>query len=147
MRFQPKTENEVAAAGLWPKGTYDFEVAEAAEKQSSKGNDMIELVVRLFDAEGKSRKVFDWLVDTEGGAYKIRHFAEATGMLEAYERGELRASDMEGKAGSCIVIISKDKTGQYPDKNAISDYVKPKDGTAASPERFKREEMDDEIPF
>lgn len=144
MRFQPKTEQEVAAAGLWPKGAYDFEVTEATEKQSSKGNDMIELVVRLYDTEGRTRKVFDWLVDTDGGAYKIRHFAEAVGMLPEYEKGEMQAFHMIGKAGRCEVVIQKDKTGAYPDKNSIADYVV---GGTATPGAKTPAMVDDEIPF
>ena len=140
MRFEPKSEAEIAQAGLWAKGTYDFEVAEANEKVSSKGNDMVELIVRVYDQEGKSRKIFDWLVSTDGAAYKIRNFAAATGMLPDYEKGELRASEMVGKTGKCELIISKDKSGQYPDKNAIADYVT---GGAS----VKREDLEDEIPF
>lgn len=142
MRFTPKTENEVSSAGLWPKGTYDFEVADATDKQSKNGNDMTELVVKIYDQEGKSRKVFDYLVDTDGGAYKIRHFAEAAGLLKEYETGFLPADVMIGKTGRCQVIIQKDKTGAYPDKNAISDYVK-SDGPVTIP----TQEIDDEIPF
>lgn len=144
MKFEPKTENEIAAAGLWPKGSYDFEVVEATEKVSQKGNDMVELIVRLYDSEGKTRKIYDWLVSTDGGAYKIRHFAEATGMLAQYEKGTLLASDMVGRAGRCEVVISKDKTNQFPDKNSISDYLKPKDG---APAKSAHAELDDEIPF
>lgn len=140
MRFQPRTEQEVSAGGLWVKGTYDFEVVEAAEKQSSKGNDMVELVIRLYDKEGRTKKVFDWLVATTGGAYKIRHFADATGMLGEYERGELEAFKMVGKVGRCEVAIKKDKAGAYPDKNSISDYVK-------SDTPVNLPEQDDEIPF
>lgn len=134
----------MAEAGLMPKGMYDFEVTEAADKQSKAGNDMVELLVRVYDEEGKSRKLFDWLVDTDGGAFKIRHFAEATGMLAEYERGELLSHDMVGKTGRCQVLIKKDKTGEYPDKNVISDYVK-SDGNAATSRTA--ELVDDEIPF
>lgn len=144
MRFTPKTEKEVAEAGMMPKGVYDFEVAEAAEKQSKAGNDMVELIVRVYDSEGRSRKLYDWLVDSEGAAYKIRHFAEATNMLPEYERGELQSHDMIGKTGRCQVIIKKDKTGEYPDKNAIADYVS---GGANKPAQKVEEELDDEIPF
>lgn len=148
MRFQPKTEKEVAEAGLLPNGVYDFEVIDANEKQSKKGNDMVELKIRLYDAEGAARTIFDYLVDTEGGAYKIRHFAAATGMLENYERGELRAEDMAGKSGSCQVAIQKDKTGQYPDKNTVRDYLSDEGGAPrAAPKAKIDAEMEDEIPF
>lgn len=145
MRFTPKSEKEVAEAGLLPKGMYDFEIAEATEKQSKAGNDMVELVVRVYDNEGRSRKLFDWLVDSEGAAYKIRHFAEATGMLAEYEKGELRSHDMVGKTGRCQVIIKKDKGGEYPDKNAISDYVS--GGAVSAPKPGPAPLVDDEIPF
>lgn len=144
MRFQPKTEKEVAEAGLWKAGLYDFEIAEAAEKISAKGNDMIELKIRVYDADGNWRGVFDWLVDTEGGAFKTRHFADCTGMLAEYEKGELRAEDLVSKTGRCKLVIKKDKSGEYPDKNAIADYIKPGTGEvtkAADPD------LDDSIPF
>lgn len=148
MRFQPKTEKEVAEAGLLAKGTYDFEVTEASEKQSKAGNDMVELIVAVYDAEGRSRKIFDWLVDSDGSAYKIRHFAESTDMLAQYEKGELRSMDMVGKTGKCAVIIKKDKTGEYPDKNAIADYIKGNGSLAAQPPAPKTPELvDDDIPF
>jgi hypothetical protein len=148
VRFQPKTEKEVAEAGLLAKGVYDFEVTEATEKQSKAGNDMVELIVAVYDAEGRSRKIFDWLVDSEGSAYKIRHFAEAAGLLPQYEKGDLPAHAMIGRTGRCQVIIKKDKTGEYPDKNAIADYVsggasKP----AAAPADTTPALVDDEIPF
>ena len=146
MRFEPKSEKEVAEAGLLANGIYDFEVGEASEAQSKAGNDMVELRVRVYDSEGHWRNVFDWLVSTDGGAYKIRHFAEATGLLTEYEKGELRAEDMKGKVGKCKVFIKKDKDGQYPDKNAIADYIN-SDGAAPTAANFDRSDLDDEIPF
>lgn len=150
MKFQPKTEKEVAEAGLWSAGVYDFEVSDATDKVSNKGNDMAELKVRVFNAEGNFRTVFDYLVDTENSAFKIRNFAAATGMLPEYERGELKAMDMLGRTGKCKLIISKDKSGQYPDKNSIADYLKRADaveGATGAPASFRRNDLDDEIPF
>lgn len=150
MKFQPKTEKEVAEAGLLPNGAYDFEVLEATEDQSKKGNDMVKLKLRLYDAEGSQRTIFDYLVSTDGGAYKIRHFAAATGMLDKYESGELRAEDMEGKSGSCQIAIQKDKTGQYPDKNTVRDYLADDGGAPRATPKVPTPAGgmdDDEIPF
>ena len=151
MRFAPKTENEIASAGLWAAGEYDFEVTDAAEDQSKAGNDMVKLTVSVFNQEGQRRTIFDYLVDTEGGAYKIRHFAEAAGLLPQYERGEMAAEDMIGRNGRCKLTIQKDKSGQYPDKNGIGDYLKPKDGVAparaASRAKVPAGDIDDDIPF
>lgn len=128
MRFEPKTEKEIAEGNLLPLGNYDFEVAGAEEKTSKSGNDMIELKVRVYDNEGQGRTIFDYLVDTDGAAYKLRHFAYSVGRGPDYEKGELRADALPGLTGKAKVFVKKDKSGQYPDKNAIADYLPP--GTA-----------------
>jgi hypothetical protein len=125
VKFQPKSETEIAEAGNFPAGVYDFEVSAAKDTFSKAGNDMIELQVTVHDNEGRSRKIFDYLVHTDGSAYKVRNFAIAVGMLAEYERGEMLAEDMMGRTGKCRVFIKKDKDKQYPDKNAIGDYLKP----------------------
>lgn len=148
MRFDPKTEKEIAEGGLLPLGNYDFEVTYAEEKQSKTGNDMIELKVRIYDNEGQGRTIFDYLVSTDGSAYKIRHFAYSIGMGDDYERGELRADKLIGATGKAKVFIKKDKSGQYPDKNAIADYLPPavKNGATLTPAEG-RAALDDDIPF
>lgn len=151
MRFQPKTENEIAAAGLFPAGEYNFEITDASEETSKAGNDMLKLVATVYNGAGQQTLVFDYLVDTERTAYKIRHFAAAVGLLPAYERGQLTAPDCVGRAGRCKLAIVKDKNGQYPDRNGIADYLAPAGGAAPSrtaamagaPSR----DLDDEIPF
>ena len=152
MRFQPKTEREIAEAGLLPAGEYDFEVLEAEDTQSKAGNDMVALKLSVYDKDGATRRVDDWLVDTDGGAYKIRHFASATGLLTLYEKGSLPASEMIGRVGRCKIAIRKDKTGNYPDKNSVTDYVKApeKEQSDAVPKRAPAtvaQELDDDIPF
>lgn len=150
MRVTPKTEAEIAQAGLLPLGAYDFEVTEATEDQSKAGNDMISLKVRVYDNEGAGRTIFDWLVSTDGGAFKVRHFAYGVGLLKQYETGELRAADMVGCTGKCRVVIKKSEG--YPDKNAIADYLAPgSSGNGAAPGvRDPRPEpppLDDDVPF
>jgi hypothetical protein len=46
-----------------------------------------------FDADGKGRKVNDYLM--ESVAYKLRHFAYAVGLGKSYEAGSLDAADIE----------------------------------------------------
>lgn len=151
MRFNPKTEKEIAEAGLLADGEYDFEVNVASETQSKAGNDMIEMDLHIFKPDGSYRTVRDWLVDTENAAYKIRHFAEAVGMLSDYEKGTLDANSIIGRAGRCKVKIVKDKSGQYPDKNGVADYVKSAVAQKAPAPRkqpvMARSDLDDEVPF
>ena len=122
MKFQPKTEQEVAGGSVWPAGEVDFEILEAQETVSKTDNDMIKLRVRVHNAQGNSKTLFDYLVATEGGAYKVRHFAEVVGLLANYERGELYADDLPGKTGRCKLSIRK--SPEYGDQNQIQDYVK-----------------------
>lgn len=153
MKFDPKSEKDIAEAGLWPVGEYDFEVKDASEETSASGNDMIKLTLHVFNNDSERITVFDYLVHTEKAAYKVRHFAEATGMLAQYERGELSSDECVFKTGRCKLGIKKDKAGQYPDKNAVADYVKATGAvkTAAPAARAKQPasagDFDDEIPF
>jgi hypothetical protein len=148
MRFSPKSEKEIAEDGLFQPGTYDFEIISAEDATSKNGNDMIKLGLKVFDQEGYHRLVTDYLL--ESIAYKLRHAAECCGMLSDYERGTLDASDFEGKAGQLKLKIKKDKEGNYPDQNAVTDYIvgdtPAKPTTTRAPVR-QMAEVDDDIPF
>lgn len=142
MRFEPKTAQEVDEAGLLEPGLYDFEVVEAEDTTSKAGNDMAAIALRIEDGAGRGFKVLDWLVATDGGAYKIRHFAESTGLLAEYERGDLPAGYMLGKTGRCKIKV-KPAEGEYRAKNTVADYV----GAAIEPVEKTAQMADDEIPF
>lgn len=149
MRVTPISEKEAAESGLRKRGLYDFEVLEAKERTSKAGNDMIETNVKLYDSEGHNFRLFDYLVSSEGMAYKVRHFASATGLLPAYEKGDLIADDCVGKTGRCQIGIQPAKDG-YPAKNIIQDYVPMKAGApliASMSAKDVAKELDDDIPF
>lgn len=123
MKFQPKTEKEIAEENLLPVGTYSFQVIDAKDAVSRSGNDMIVLKNQIFKEDGSpSLMVDDYLLPTI--AYKLRHAADASGLLTEYEAGELRAQDFIGRSGQLKLRIQKDKEGKYPDKNVVGDYVK-----------------------
>lgn len=147
MRFTPKTETEIAEANLLQPGTYDFEVADAKDKTSKAGNEMIELNLKVFDADGDYRFVRDYLL--ESIPHKLRHVAYACGLGDKYEAGELTAEDFLDRTGQVKVGIQKDKTGQYADQNSVRDYVLPTGN--ATPARQAQSQPavidDDEIPF
>jgi hypothetical protein len=153
MRFTPVSEAEAEAqsSGLWPDGTYDYEVKEATEKTSNAGNEMIELQVWLFDKEGGRRMVFDYL--TEKAVWKVRQFAASCALLDQYEGGILIANEMVGRQGRCIVGTQKSEG--YAPKNVIKSYVKANGGAALTlPRRGVAktkvpvdDDLDDSIPF
>lgn len=143
MKVDPITEKQAEESGLRQRGLYDFEVLEAKDRLSKAGNDMMETRVKLFDSDGRSFSLFDYLVNTDGMAYKLRHYASSTGQLAAYEKGELRAEEQPGKTGRCQVGIQPAKDG-YPAKNIIQDYVPNTGKLIAS---MLAAGLDDEIPF
>lgn len=144
MKFTPKTEEEVGFK-LLDAGIYDFDVMTALDKVSQAGNDMIELKLAVYGPDGNARHIFDYLM--EKIEYKLRHAADACGLLDKYETGEFGAEDFIGKAGKLKLGIQKDKTGQYPDKNTVQDYIKRDNLAEPAPTRKTAPDLDDEIPF
>ena len=122
MIFKPKSEAEVNAFEIFPAGEYDFDIIKASDEVSSKGNEMIKLELDIYAQNGNKTRVFDYLL--ENVAYKLKHFCDCTGLVKEYEEGVLNAAMCKGKSGKCLLIIQKDKTGEYPDKNAVKDYCK-----------------------
>lgn len=129
MQFQPRTAKEIAEKSLWPKGEYDFEIQTASDEKTgptakTPNVEYIKLNAIIFNAQGHQRFIKDNLHPAMEA--KLRHFAEATGLLPKYEAGTLRATDCEGRVGRCKVIIKEDESGKYDPKNEIRDYVRPK---------------------
>jgi hypothetical protein len=150
MKFAPKTEKQIAEENLWPAGEYGFEIGEAHDKVSKSNNEMIHLKLKVFNNEGSMRFVDDYLL--EEMAYKLRHAAEACGLLTQYESGTLLASDFVGKLGYLKLKIQKDKTGNYPDKNVVGDYivkdvVQVSDDTSPPTGHPASAPMNDEVPW
>lgn len=120
MNFTPKTDKEIAEANLIPAGVYDYEVAEASEERSKKGDDMLKLKLRVFVGDSE-RTVTDYLIGSMPA--KLKHFCDSHGFQKLYEAGTLRASDCEMQAGKCKIGVKKDRSGQYPDQSQVVDYV------------------------
>ena len=55
MNFTPKSRQDIASMQLFPKGTYEFEIVEGCDKVSQAGNEVLELKVKVTDANGASR--------------------------------------------------------------------------------------------
>ena len=149
MKFTAQSEKEIAEAGMLPEGQYPFEISQAEEKLSKAGNEMIVLTVRVYKPDGTFNLVTDYLM--ESMAYKLRHCAEACGLVERYESGELDETLFVGKTGTLKLGIQKDKTGQYADRNSVKDYIV--DGEKVSipksplQEVLDEDDTDDDIPF
>lgn len=125
MRVTPKTEQEITEENLLPDGIYDFQILSAEDYVSqNSGKEMIKLAVRVYNEHGDAHCViYDYLMDAV--AYKLRHCAEVCELLKEYESGYIPPEKMVNKCGRVKIYTQKDKNGQYPDKNAIRDYIKP----------------------
>ena len=146
MKVTPKTEQQIQESLLLPAGQYVCEVISAKETVSKSGNDMIVLQIKIYTETGSERLITDYLLDSM--EYKIRHAAEAFGLLSEYESGFLTADAMVGKAVSCKIGVQKDKTGQYGPKNIVQDYIAiEKPSIQKSVDTFGLPELNDDIPF
>lgn len=146
MQFQPKTKKEISEGNLWKEGVYNFKIFEAKDAVSKAGKEMIVLKLNVFNDEGQSKVVYDYLL--EATASKLRNSAEACGIMEQYEQGHLSYIDFVDKTGELKLIIQKDKTGNYPDKNSVADYIVIKNDKPTGNDKPAGDvELDDEIPF
>lgn len=148
MRFKAKTEEQLIEENLTPPGEYDFEVIDGEDTVSANQNEMIKLKVKIFVGD-KERVLFDYLL--ESMAFKLIHFAKATGLYDKYMTGQLRGEDCIGRSGKLELIIQEAK-GPFPAKNAIKDYIvsdeiKTKASTAADSKIAPVAFEDDDIPF
>lgn len=149
---KPLSEKQMKEGDLWPKGNYFFKVLEAEEAKSQSGNDMIKLKLQISNEEGRTKVVFDYLL--EALEYKLAHFTEACGLFSTYQEGALSAYDCLDKRGELKLTIQQDKTGQYGDKNVVADYLLSEEASAKKFEQIVSQnknqvdpDFDDETPF
>lgn len=149
MKFQPKSQEELdreaAARGPFRPGVYDFDVTSASDETSKNGNEMIAVVLKVYDQDGETRTVRDWLL--EAMAYKLRHACETVGLDHEYEAGTVSAADFEGRSGK--VKLKIEKSSGFPDKNVVADYVV--EAAVLKPAPVQKQmvsaDLDDDIPF
>lgn len=160
MRFTPKTQEELDFENLLPKGEYDFEVVKAEDAVSkTSGKEMIKVNLKVFHGEG-FQFVTDYLM--EAMAYKLHHFFETVGMIDAYNAGSVQAADLVGTCGKARIDIEPERTVEkngvsttFAAKNTVKDYVskaaKKAEKDAAKPDFIKKAEDDlegkEDIPF
>lgn len=152
MQFTPKTEEQIMEDNLFPKGEYAFSIANAEDAISQKGNPMIKMTLNVLNDQGRSQIIYDYLM--EAIPHKLRHCAIACGLEDEYNSGSLEPYQLQGKEGILKLIIQEDKTGRYPPKNSVVDYVFETGVTPAQEAHSKakgnayvEDPVDDEIPF
>ena len=126
-----------------PENDYDFVVDDAVEKESSKGNPMIELQLDI-EHNGHHIRVFDHLVFTRNAFWKIDDFRFCTGeKLVEGQRVNFEAEDCIGRKGRCHLCVD---TYEGKTRNKVSAYLPPP-SEGSKPSLGPGEDPEDDINF
>ena len=100
-----------------PEGVYLISVAEATEKMSKQGNDMLELKCAV---NGHAAVVWDYLTAGEKTAWKIDVFLKATGHAPAKGQVvDLDAESVKGWYGWAEISVGKTNSTPPRDRNEL----------------------------
>jgi hypothetical protein len=146
MNFTPRTEQELKEINLLPDGKYHYEVIDAMDDVSKKsGNEMIKLILRIYDKQDKAHTVYDYLLSAM--EFKLLHFCEANDLQSKYQSGSLTAEDCISKKG-IVEIYMQEASGSYGPKNSVRDYIVNADVLVeSSVNQTKDEFFSDDVPF
>ena len=155
------TESEAMAERfqLLKEGEYDAVITSSKDTISANsGNNMMDMTVTVFDNDGRSHDVRDFLVFTKPMMWKVVHFANSANIFNEYQAGNLCSDIVVNKSVRVKIGIEKGKeipmeklngktSGScYPDRNKIESYIiKNVSVTGENPK--DSDIKDDDIPF
>lgn len=122
MRFEPKTDEQIATEGLCPVGWHEAEVISCEEQTSKKGNPMLVVKFKVFSPNGE-RNMTDWLLPSY--PKKLKHFCKAADLLDKYEAGLIEPADLSSCGAIMVEITHEEQTdGKYAGQlqARINDY-------------------------
>lgn len=150
---QQKSEDEYS---LLKDGEYVFVVKSIKGKVSKLGNQMAEIILGVYDENGRERIVYDYFVFTEKGIYRVRQFFHSIGITDKSKYCSFNENDVVNKNGKAKIGTQKgtqkpDGITYYKDKNVVKSYIKTAQNDsivqvkkAANAETFS---INDDIPF
>lgn len=125
---------------LLKDGEYDAVIQLAEDKTSANsGNPMIDVILCVYDQDGKTHSVRDFLVFTKSMMWKVIHCASSAGVSGHYTTGKLCSNVLmnkrvrvkvgaeEGKEIPVDKLNGKPVGSKYPSKNKVEDYIKKED--------------------
>lgn len=104
---------------LFEKGEYDASVKRATPRVSKKGSNMLELILTVY-GEGRRADVFDYLIDGDSTAWKIRDFCGSAGI--DYDAGQIDENAIQGCSVRILLGVEPAQNG-YPSKNKVISYL------------------------
>jgi hypothetical protein len=141
---------------LLTPGEYEAVVITSTDKLSSSGNAMMDVTLSVYDKDGFTHSVRDFLVFIKPMMWKIIHFAESAGVYDIYEQGKLCSDAIinkrvwvkidieEGREIPEDRLQGKPQGSKYPAKNKVANYVvKSVNKESAKAQAF----TDDDLPF
>jgi len=161
LRYEIMTEIEAMSERfqLLKEGIYDAVVTSSQDTQSKKGSPMMDITLTVYDEEGKTHEVRDFLVFTRQMMWKVIHFAESAGIIKEYKEGKLcskiaidkrvlvKISTEEGKEIPGEKLNGKPLGTRYFDKNKIEDYIVSIHGNGSLNNKQATWMIDDRIPI
>lgn len=142
---------------LLEDGEYNAVITRAeARISTNSGNPMIEVDLDVYDKNGRSHIVRDFLVFTRSMTWKVIHCTNAIGLQKEFESKQLKPEMLLNKNVRVMVSVQtggliptdklkgKPEGSKYPDKNVIQDYV---GQTELSLVEKEEPVFDDSVPF
>jgi len=144
---------------LLKEGVYDAVISASMDTISAtSGNPMMAMTVSVYDENGKSHDIKDFLVFTKALMWKVIHFSDSAGVLKEYAEGKLCSDVAINKRVKVKIVVEEgneipqDKLkgkplgSKYFDKNKIDDYVKKSEWNSVD-KKSSNNFQDDEVPF
>jgi hypothetical protein len=141
------TEEQIEAQRkILEEGIYPFTVKSALEGISKSGNNMVTLTLEIWNHEGKSFIVKDFLVAVESMCYKIRNFWKSVGKPERYETGNIFIDEFINQSGLVKTRLEKEMNGDRRFVR-VADYMQPIDKIEENLNDSENFLSDDDLPF
>lgn len=120
-------EQDEKGAGVFePGGVYAFQVLEAEERVSQKGNPYINMKMVVYVDETE-RTLYDNLMPQLFD--KMRDFCDVTGLAQGFADRNITALQCVGREGFIRMTMKEDKNGRLQ----VQDYLAQRPGDASKP--------------
>lgn len=137
--------NPADATECLPGGDYEAVLTKTEERQSKKGNDMIDLTWTVFQADtGRTFLVHDYIVNPST-LFKMKHLAKALGKTHEFKAAAFQPADYIDHHVTLQLGI-KSQSG-FDDKNVIDRYKEPPTAKFTAPPTVFQQPAEDQIPF
>jgi len=134
--------NPEDAVAVFPEGDYPAILHNVMEKTSKAGNDMYELIFRVFNGD-REMQIKDYIV-IPSFVWKLKRIAQAYGAEEEFQAGDFNPRKWVEK--SLTVSLEVEKQEGFDERNVIKKYAPRHNGPVALVPAPTTNDKDD-LPF